>query len=167
LIIIKLGDITKEDVDVIVNAANTGLRGGGGVDGAIHRAAGPSVLAECRTIGSCPTGQAVLTNAGKLFSKKIIHTPGPVWHGGKDKEPLLLENCYRNSFLLAKKERLKTIAFPSISTGIYGYPISEAARIALSVGQEFENDFEEIRFVCFSEKDLEVYERVYQEIGSG
>ncbi len=167
MIIIKFGDITLENVSVIVNAANTGLRGGGGVDGAIHRAAGRSVMEECRIIGSCPTGEAVLTNAGKLVSKKIIHTPGPVWHGGKSREPLLLENCYRNSLLLAKKEGLKTIAFPSISTGVYGYPIKEAARIALSVGREFENEFNEIRFVCFSEGDLKVYQRVYKEIGQG
>jgi O-acetyl-ADP-ribose deacetylase (regulator of RNase III) len=138
MITIKLGDITQEDVEAIVNAANTGLRGGGGVDGAIHRAAGPKVMEECRKIGSCPTGEAVITNAGNLKAKKIIHTAGPVWSGGKKDEARLLRNCYRNSFLLAKKNLLKTIAFPAISTGVYGYPIEGATRIALSVGREFE-----------------------------
>jgi O-acetyl-ADP-ribose deacetylase (regulator of RNase III) len=163
MITIKLGDITQEDVDVIVNAANTGLRGGGGVDGAIHRAAGPTVMEECRRIGSCPTGEAVVTNAGNLKAKKIIHTAGPVWHGGKQNEAGFLRNCYRNSFLLAKKNLLKSIAFPAISTGVYGYPIEGAARIALSVGREFEKDFDEIRYVCFSERDYQIYRRIYNE----
>ncbi|MDD5020215.1 MAG: O-acetyl-ADP-ribose deacetylase [Candidatus Omnitrophica bacterium] len=166
MITIKLGDITEEDVDVIVNAANTGLRGGGGVDGAIHRAAGPSVMEECRRIGGCPTGGAVITNAGKLKARKIIHTPGPVWHEGKEGEPGLLRCCYRNSFLLAKKNLLTSIAFPSISTGVYGYPIEEAAKIALSAGQEFEGDFSEIRYVCFSQRDLDAYRRVWREIST-
>ena len=161
MITIKRGDITKEDVDVIVNAANTGLRGGGGVDGAIHRAAGPSVMAECRRIGGCPTGQAVMTNAGDLKAKKIIHTAGPVWGGGKRGEAGLLKDCYENSLKLAREEGLKSIAFPAISTGVYGYPIEEATQIALAAGREFEKEFDEIRFVCFSDKDLEVYREIW------
>lgn len=160
MITIKLADITREDVDAIANAANTSLLGGGGVDGAIHRAAGPSVLAECRKIGGCKTGEAVITNAGNLKAKKIIHTPGPVWRGGKSGEALLLTNCYTNSFALAKKYGLKTISFPAISTGVYGYPIEEATQIAISVAKKFEKDFEEIRFVCYSKKDLEIYLKV-------
>lgn len=164
MITIKLGDITQEDVEVIVNAANTGLRGGGGVDGAIHRAAGPTVMEECRKIGACPTGEAVITNAGKLKAKKIIHTAGQVWNGGKKDEAGLLRNCYRNSFLLAKKNLLKSIAFPAISTGVYGYPIEGATRIALSVGREFEKDFDEIRYVCFSQRDLQAYRLIWGEM---
>lgn len=164
MITIKLGDITKEDTDVIVNAANTGLRGGGGVDGALHRAAGPSVMKECKEIGGCPTGQAVITTAGNLKAKKIIHTPGPVWCDGKHGEPQLLKNCYENSFLLAKEHGLATIAFPSISTGAYGYPIEEAARIALSIGKKFEKDFQEIRYICYSQADFEVYQKIWTEI---
>ncbi len=160
MITIKRGDITKEDVDVIVNAANTGLRGGGGVDGAIHRAAGPGVMAECRRIGGCPTGQAVMTNAGSLKAKKIIHTAGPVWGGGKRGEAKLLKDCYENSFRLAREAGLKSIALPAISTGVYGYPIEGATEIALAAGRKFEKDFDEIRFVCFSDRDLEVYQRI-------
>jgi len=156
-IIVKLGDITKEDVDVIVNAANEGLRGGGGVDGAIHRAAGPSVLEECKKIGGCKTGEAVITNAGWLKAKKIIHAVGPVWKGGKKGEPELLKNAYKNSFLLAKKEGLQTIAFPAISTGVYGYPKKEAVQIALAAGKEFQEDFREIRYICFSEDNFRIY----------
>lgn len=166
MITIKIGDITQEDVGAIVNAANTGLRGGGGVDGAIHRAAGPTVMEECRGIGGCPTGEAVITNAGELKAKKIIHTPGPVWHGGKEGEPGLLRNCYRNSFLLAKKHLLRSIAFPAIGTGIYGYPLEGATRIALSVGKEFETEFSEIRYVCFSQKDYEVYQQIWKDISA-
>ncbi len=160
-IVIKQGDITQENVDVIVNAANTGLRGGGGVDGAIHRSAGPIVMEECRMIGGCKTGEAVITNGGNLKAKKIIHTPGPVWHGGHSKESQLLRNCYRNSFFLAKENNLKTIAFPAISTGIYGYPIGEATSIAIDEGMKFLEDFDEIHFVCFSEQDYKVYQQVY------
>lgn len=159
-IIVKLGDITQEDTDAIVNAANEGLLGGGGVDGAIHRAAGPSVLEECKKIAGCKTGQAVITNAGKLKAKKIIHSVGPIWRGGGCGEVELLRSAYKNSFLLARKENFKTIAFPAISTGAYGYPIVEAARIALEVGRSFKDDFEEIRFICFSESDLAVYQRL-------
>ncbi|MFA6600401.1 MAG: O-acetyl-ADP-ribose deacetylase [Candidatus Omnitrophota bacterium] len=160
---LKCGDITLEDVDVIVNAANTGLRGGGGVDGAIHRAAGPFVMEECRKIGRCPTGDAVLTGAGRLKARKIIHTVGPVWHGGKSGEPDLLRKAYESSFRLARSQGFRTIAFPAISTGVYGFPKREAARIALAVGVCFEDDFEEIRFICFSESDLAVYRTVLGE----
>ncbi len=164
MIIIKKADITTEDVDVIVNAANTRLAGGGGVDGAIHRAAGPSLLEECRKLGGCKTGEAVITSAGRLKAKKVIHTPGPIWRGGGKGEPELLKNCYRNSFLLAKKYNLKTIAFPAISTGVYGYPIQEATQIALSLDRQFERDFDEIRFICFSDEDLAVYKRLFREV---
>ena len=163
-IIIKQGDITKETVDVIVNAANTTLRGGGGVDGAIHRAAGKSVLEECIKIGGCKTGEAVMTNAGQLKAKKIIHTVGPVWSGGKKGEAQLLRSCYQKSFELAKRNRLKSIAFPAISTGAYGYPIEEAAEIALEEGFQFRNDFNEIRYICFSASDLSVYQELYEQI---
>ncbi len=163
MLTIKLGDITREDVDAIVNAANSGLRGGGGVDGAIHRAAGPTVMEECRRIGRCPTGSAVMTNAGKLMAKKIIHTVGPVWHGGGKGEADHLESAYESSFAIAKENGLKTIAFPAISTGVYGYPIEEATRIALAAGKKYEKDFEEIRYVCFSDRDLQVYRRLLAE----
>ena len=164
MITIKQGDITKEDVDVIVNAANARLAGGGGVDGAIHRAAGPSVMAECSTIGGCKTGEAVITTAGKLKAQKIIHTPGPVWKGGKGGEPQLLKRCYENSLALAKKNGMKTIAFPAISAGVYGYPIAETAKIALKVGLDYVDDFDEIRFVTFSESDFDVYKSVWETV---
>ncbi|MBN1688393.1 MAG: O-acetyl-ADP-ribose deacetylase [Candidatus Omnitrophica bacterium] len=164
MLVIKQGDITKEEVDVIVNAANTGLRGGGGVDGAIHRAAGPSVMQECRKIGGCPTGQAVITNAGNLKAKKIIHTAGPVWVGGRKNEPALLRSAYENCFRLAKENGLRSIAFPAISTGVYGYPIIEATQIALQVGKQYEKDFNEIRFICFSERDLKVYRKEFETV---
>lgn len=167
MITIKLGDITQEGVDVIVNAANTTLRGGGGVDGAIHRAAGPTVLEECLRIGSCGTGRAVLTGAGKLKAGKIIHTVGPVWQGGHRGEPDLLRGCYENSFELAKDSGLRSIAFPSISTGAYGYPLDRAARIALNCGKRYEKDFDEIRFICFAEADLKVYNEISKELSSG
>ena len=164
MITIKLGDITSEEVDVIVNAANSGLRGGGGVDGAIHRAAGATVLEECRRIGGCPTGRAVVTNAGRLKAKKIIHAVGPVWRGGGAGEPALLRSAYENSFSLARENGLRTIAFPAISTGVYSYPIEEATRIALAAGRKHEKDFDEIRYLCFSERDLQVYQRLRKEL---
>ncbi|MCX6339649.1 MAG: O-acetyl-ADP-ribose deacetylase [Candidatus Aureabacteria bacterium] len=164
MITIKLGDITSEEVDVIVNAANSGLCGGGGVDGAIHRAAGPTVLEECRRIGGCPTGRAVVTNAGRLKAKKIIHAVGPVWRGGGAGEPALLRSAYENSFSLARENGLRTIAFPAISTGVYSYPIEEATRIALAAGRKHEKDFDEIRYLCFSERDLQVYQRLRKEL---
>jgi O-acetyl-ADP-ribose deacetylase (regulator of RNase III) len=164
MITIKRGDITREGVEVIVNAANSGLRGGGGVDGAIHRAAGPTVMEECRRLGGCPTGQSVMTNAGNLKAKKIIHAVGPVWQGGNKGEECLLKSSYENSFALAKKNGLRTIAFPAISTGAYGYPIEAATRIALAAGMKYEKDFDEIRFVCFSERDLQAYQRLWEEM---
>lgn len=163
-IIIKKGDITKEHVDVIVNAANTGLLGGGGVDGAIHKAAGKSVLEECKKIGGCQTGEARITKGGNLSAKRIIHTPGPVWRGGNAGEEKLLRNCYKNSFTLAKKEKLKTIAFPAISCGIYGYPVDKAARIAMEEGIKVKDDFDEIRYICFSEEHLRVYCKTYERL---
>ncbi|MEE8360069.1 MAG: O-acetyl-ADP-ribose deacetylase [Candidatus Omnitrophota bacterium] len=164
MITVKRSDITKEDVEVIVNAANTRLAGGGGVDGAIHRSAGPCVMEECKVIGGCKTGEAVITNAGALKANKIIHTPGPVWRGGENDERKLLKSCYKNSLILAKKNNLKTIAFPAISAGIYGYPIEEAAEIALKAGLEFEKDFDEIIFVTFSEEDFDVYKQVWDRV---
>ncbi len=163
-IIIKQGDITKEDTEAIVNAANTTLRGGGGVDGAIHRAAGPLVLDECIKIGGCATGDAVITNAGKLTCQKIIHTVGPVYNGGRRGEADLLRHCYEKSFELATQNGVKSIAFPAISTGAYRYPIEEATRIALEEGIKFQGLFEEIRYVCFSASDLDVYTRIFQEL---
>lgn len=163
-IIIKQGDITREKADVIVNAANTRLAGGGGVDGAIHKAAGPSVMEECRKIGGCKTGEAVITNAGELPAEKIIHTPGPVWRGGNAKEAELLRNCYGNCFRIAREKGFKSIAFPAISTGVYGYPLEEAARIAMDEGIKNRESFDEIVYVCFSKGDLETYQRVYGEI---
>ena len=164
MITIKRGDITQEAVDAIVNAANSGLRGGGGVDGAIHRAAGPTVMEECRKIGGCPTGSAAMTDAGKLPAKKVIHAVGPVWHGDSRGEADLLQSAYETSFRLAKEAGLRTLAFPAISTGVYGYPLEEATRIALAAGKMFEKDFDEIRYICFSERDLEVYERLRKKI---
>lgn len=166
MITIKLGDITQDDAQVIVNAANAGLKGGGGVDGAIHLAAGPTVLEECKKIGGCATGQAVMTGAGKLKADKIIHTVGPVWSGGKKEEPRLLKNCYENSLLLAQKHGFDSIAFPAISTGAYGYPVEPAARIALTIAKKFEKDFSDIRFVCFTKEDFAVYQKIWKEMGA-
>jgi len=158
------GDITRISVDVIVNAANSSLLGGGGVDGAIHRAAGPELLAECRRVreksGECPTGEAVITGAGLLPCKKVIHTVGPVWHGGGVGEPELLASCYHNSLLLAQEAGLTDIAFPNISTGVYGYPKAEAAKIAVAAVRETLSALPGIRkviFVCFDDENLELY----------
>lgn len=159
---IRQGDITKMEVDAIVNAANTSLLGGGGVDGAIHRAAGPELLAECRTLGGCETGQAKITDGYRLPAKRVIHTVGPVWHGGDRGEDELLASCYRNSLRRAQEHGLETIAFPSISTGAYRFPLERACRIALREVRDFLDRQETVRkvyFVCFSEKDLEVYRR--------
>ncbi|TAM46885.1 MAG: O-acetyl-ADP-ribose deacetylase [Gammaproteobacteria bacterium] len=153
------GDITQLRVDAIVNAANSTLLGGGGVDGAIHRAAGPELKAYCEKLGGCPTGESRITPGFKLPAKYVIHTVGPVWHGGKSNESTLLANCYRNSLELALKNGVKTIVFPSISTGAYGYPKDEAAKIAVSVMQEYEKKFDEIIACCFSAGDKALYDK--------
>jgi O-acetyl-ADP-ribose deacetylase len=151
------GDITTQDVDAIVNAANETLLGGGGVDGAIHRAAGPGLLAECRTLGGCPTGEARITRGYDLAARHVIHTPGPRWRDGESGEPELLESSYRACFELALEHGLASIAFPAISTGVYRYPLEAASRIAVRVAREYVDRFDEIRFVCFDERSRAVY----------
>ena len=158
------GDITKLEVDVIVNAANSSLLGGGGVDGAIHRAGGSQILEDCRAIrnkqGKCKTGEAVITRAGNLPAKKVIHTVGPVWNGGHKNEDELLQNCYKNSLQLAEEHQLKSIAFPNISTGIYKYPKNEAAKVAVSTIKKFSSSMiEKVIFICFDEKNFNIYKK--------
>ena len=162
---LQQGDITKLDVDAIVNAANSSLLGGGGVDGAIHRAGGPAILEECRRIrdrqGSCATGEAVITTGGRLVARFVIHTVGPVWNGGTKNEEQLLANAYRNSLVLAMENGVRSIAFPNISTGIYGFPKDTAAEIAVLTVSEFLIDnpasFDEVTFVCFDQENYQLY----------
>ena len=161
------GDITQLEVEAIVNAANETLLGGGGVDGAIHRAAGPGLLESCRELGGCPTGEARLTRGYNLPARYVIHTVGPVWHGGEQNENNLLASCYRNSLQLAVDNKLRSIAFPSISTGVYRFPIAQASRIALRVILDFiatEDASPRVVITCFSEQDLEIYRQAYQEL---
>ena len=157
MIEVRVGDITKLKVDAIVNAANNALLGGGGVDGAIHRAAGPGLLQACRSLGGCPTGEARLTAGFALPADWVIHTVGPIWEGGMSGEPQLLNGCYRCSLQIALGNAVRTIAFPSISTGVYGFPKRAASEIALAVMREFEPEFETIIACCFSEEDAAIY----------
>ena len=159
-VVIVEGDITKQEVDVIVNAANNSLLGGGGVDGAIHRAAGPELLQECRRLNGCATGQAKITRGYRLPVRWVIHTVGPVWHGGSHGEDDLLASCYRNSLALAVRQGAKTIAFPSISTGAYGFPLERAARLALTEVRRFleeDTSLEKVVLVCFGQAACEAY----------
>jgi O-acetyl-ADP-ribose deacetylase (regulator of RNase III) len=154
------GDITRQRVDAIVNAANSSLLGGGGVDGAIHRAGGPEILAECRGLGGCETGDAKATTAGRLATRHIIHTVGPVWRGGEEDEAELLASCHRRALELAAELGCSSVAFPAISTGVYGYPVELAAPIAIAAAREAQRPpVELIRFVLFSEDHLDVFER--------
>jgi O-acetyl-ADP-ribose deacetylase (regulator of RNase III) len=153
------GDITRLDVDAIVNAANESLLGGGGVDGAIHRAAGPELLAECRTLGGCPTGEAKITRGYRLKARHVIHTVGPVWSGGARGEPELLASCYRNSLALARQHGLKSIAFPAISTGVYRFPKELATEIAVREVRQHAGD-ERVIFCCFDKATADLYREV-------
>ena len=160
MIEVRVGDITTLPVDAIVNAANSGLLGGGGVDGAIHRAAGPGLMEACRVLGGCPTGEARLTAGFSLPAHWVIHAVGPIWSGGGADEAALLEGCYRCSFQLASGGDVRSIAFPAISTGVYGYPKRAASQIALAVMREFEPEFETIIACCFSEDDAAIYRQL-------
>lgn len=158
---IVLGDITQQPMDAIVNAANSSLLGGGGVDGAIHRAAGPELVAECRTLGGCPTGEARITRGYRLPARHVIHTVGPVWNGGGKGEDEALARCYRNSLALATQHGLRTIAFPAISTGIYGFPLERATTIAVRETRSYLRDhpeIEQVAFVCFGSAARDAYQ---------
>lgn len=162
------GDITKQTVDAIVNAANCSLLGGGGVDGAIHRAAGPELLAECRTLNGCETGKAKITKGYRLPAKYVIHTPGPIWHGGGRGEAELLASCYRSCLALASGYGCKTVDFPSISTGVYRFPLDKAAAIAISTISDYlktHDDIERVRMVCFDSRTLAQYEKALNGMG--
>jgi O-acetyl-ADP-ribose deacetylase (regulator of RNase III) len=161
------GDITHQETDAIVNAANTSLLGGGGVDGAIHRAGGPKILEECRKLGGCPTGEARITTGGLLKARYVIHTVGPIYSDGKHREHELLANAYRNSLEIASCHKLKSLAFPSISTGAYGYPVDAAAEIALKTVIEYlktHDNIDLVRFVLFGTKAYQAYERTLREL---
>jgi len=153
------GDITTQDVDAIVNAANSSLLGGGGVDGAIHRAGGPAILAECRTLGGCETGDAKATTAGDLPARWVVHTVGPVWHGGERGEPELLASCHRRSLEVAGELGARSIAFPAISCGLYGYPPELAAPVAIGAARASEGDFDVVRFVLFGDDAYDAFAR--------
>ena len=161
------GDITKQAVDAIVNAANTSLLGGGGVDGAIHRAAGPELLAECRTLHGCRTGEAKITKGYRLPARFVIHTPGPVWHGGGSGEEALLASCYKSCLALAAENGCRTVDFPSISTGVYHFPLEKASRIAVSTIADFlkeHPEIERVRMVCFDGRTKAFYDRALEEL---
>jgi O-acetyl-ADP-ribose deacetylase len=163
------GDITQQHVDAIVNAANSGLRGGGGVDGAIHRAGGPEIMAECRRIGGCPTGSAVLTAGGRLPARHVIHAVGPIWYGGQRGEPELLASAYRRSLEIAEEHRLKAVAFPSLSTGAYGYPIKEASEISLHTivaHLKGPTTLERVIFVLFGQSAYRVHAATLDELAA-
>ena len=157
---LAMGDITTEQVDAIVNAANETLLGGGGVDGAIHRAAGPELLEHCRTLGGCPTGHAKITPGFQLPARWVIHTVGPVWHGGDHGEPELLASCYRESLARADEAGARSVAFPAISTGVYGYPMAPAAQIAINTVGAAPTEVDLIRFVCFNQQALDAYRNI-------
>ncbi len=163
MIAVIQADITKLDVDAIVNAANNSLLGGGGVDGAIHYAAGAELLQACKSIGDCPTGEACITDGFSLPAKWVIHTVGPIWHGGKQDEAGLLGNAYQNSLELALEYKVKSIAFPAISTGVYGFPKEHAARIAINNMRQYESRFSKIICCCFSPDDRKYYEQLLKE----
>lgn len=160
MITVSVGDITELAVDAIVNAANSRLLGGGGVDGAIHRAAGPQLMEACRVLGGCPTGEARITPGFRLSAKWVVHAVGPVWYGGNRGETRSLEQCYRHVFELALQHQVATIAFPAISTGAYGFPKEQAAAIAVAAMREYEPQFAQIIACCFSEEDATIYRAV-------